>query len=76
MDPSETELAGLDSLDAVIAWSALSTALATALKGALGATGAESPRLLAILPETEFLELVDAIRLGEPPAPLMPIQRA
>ena len=74
MDPFETEVAGLDSLDAVFAWSSRSPALAVALKRAFGATGAESPRLLAILPEIEYLELVDIIRLGEAPEPLTPIQ--
>eukprot|EP00972_Heterocapsa_arctica_P109679 16147436-Heterocapsa_arctica.AAC.1 len=76
MDPSATELEGLISLDAVFAWAALSPELAAAVKVAFGATGAESPRLFAILPELEYPEFVDAIRLGEAPAPLLPIQRA
>eukprot|EP00972_Heterocapsa_arctica_P084340 12423834-Heterocapsa_arctica.AAC.1 len=62
MDPSPTELSGLGFLDAVIAWASLDPELTVALKVALGATGLESPRLLALLSEDEYLVLIKGLR--------------
>ena len=72
MEPSKEEMAGMDSLDKVVAWVGLTAPQKQGFYTALQATGVEHPRVLGSMPNEEFTSAVDAIRIDEAPLGRLP----
>ena len=64
MDPSAEQLAEMDDIDRDTDWCGLASDASVALRGALGASGAERPRVVGAMPKEEFEETAFRARIN------------
>jgi hypothetical protein len=70
MDPTPQEVATLTSIDAVCNWAELQGDLTSGPRGslyhALGCTGTERPRVIAMMDATDFADIAGSLLLTSP----------